>query len=276
MSRILVVSEDRRLHQAVLRALKGDGHFIWWAPNTDCALDLLADLQVDLVITDLLTPAADGKEFLEPMRRDHPDLKFVMIIERGAPAAAIRALREHVCDFLVRPFTIEELRVVVNSALVACPAHEIEVVSAQPEWVELRVPCDRATLAPLQKLLGELETDLPPEMSEAITYAFGEMLCNAIQHGCKLDPEKRVAVSILRLKRAVICRIKDPGEGFDPSRLEHAAVNNPNDDPLRHVAIREEKGLRAGGFGILMTRQLVDDLVYNERHNELMFVKFLP
>jgi len=39
--------------------------------------------------------------------------------------------------------------------------------------------------------------------------------------------------------------------------------------------VREEKGLRPGGFGILMTKQLVDDLIYNERHNELMFVKFL-
>ncbi len=73
----------------------------------------------------------------------------------------------------------------------------------------------------------------------------------------------------------MICRIKDPGNGFDPSHLEHAAVNNPVDDPFHHVGVREEKGLRPGGFGILMTRQLVDDLVYNELHNELMFVKFL-
>jgi hypothetical protein len=53
-------------------------------------------------------------------------------------------------------------------------------------------------------------------------------------------------------------------------------VNNPDDDPLHHVAVREERGLRAGDFGILMTKQLVDELVYNKRHNELMFVKFLP
>jgi anti-sigma regulatory factor (Ser/Thr protein kinase) len=103
---------------------------------------------------------------------------------------------------------------------------------------------------PLQKLLGELETDLPPEMSEAISYAFGEMLSNAIEHGCKLEREKCVAGSILRLKRAVVCWIKDPGEGFDPTRLEHAAVNNPDDDPLHHVAVREARacGLAASAF----------------------------
>ena len=67
------------------------------------------------------------------------------------------------------------------------------------------------------------------------------MLSNAIEHGCKLDQTKRVLVSILRLKRAVICRIKDPGEGFDPDELECAAVKNSIGDPLHHVAVREAR-----------------------------------
>ena len=59
------------------------------------------------------------------------------------------------------------------------------------------------------------------------------------------------------------------------STLDHAAINNPNDNPVRHAAVREEKGLRGGGFGILLVSQLVDELVYNERHNEVQFVKYL-
>jgi len=94
--------------------------------------------------------------------------------------------------------------------------------------------------------------------------------------GCgRLDPEKRVDVRFVRLKRAVICRVKDPGNGFDPARLGHAAINNPNNDPMRHASVRQSKGLRGGGFGILITSQLVDELVYNERHNEVLFVKYL-
>ncbi|HEV2663511.1 MAG TPA: ATP-binding protein, partial [Blastocatellia bacterium] len=95
------------------------------------------------------------------------------------------------------------------------------------------------------------------------------------EHGGKLDPTKYVEVLCVLLKRAIIYWIKDPGEGFDPSALEHAAVNNPAGDPFRHVSVRDEKGLRAGGFGILMADQLVDELVYNERRNEVMFVKYL-
>jgi len=173
------------------------------------------------------------------------------------------------------PFTADGTRAVLSDVLAECPAAGIEVVSATREWVELRVPCDLAAVPPLQKLLTQLDADLPPEVREAISYAFREMLTNAVEYGGRLDPSKRVEVRFVRLKRAVICRIKDPGDGFDPARLEHAAINNPNHDPLRHASVREERGLRAGGFGILLTSQLVDELVYNERHNELMFVKYL-
>src|SRR6266498_726895 len=152
---------------------------------------------------------------------------------------------------------------------------KIEVISAEPHWVQLRVPCDLAAVPILQKLLTQLKADLPEDTREAIAYAFREMLNNAIEHGGKLDPTKYVEVLCVLLKRAIIYWIKDPGEGFDPSALEHAAVNNPAGDPFRHVSVRDEKGLRAGGFGILMADQLVDELVYNERRNEVMFVKYL-
>jgi anti-sigma regulatory factor (Ser/Thr protein kinase) len=173
------------------------------------------------------------------------------------------------------PFTAAELRATVTDVLAGCPAVGIEIVSAVPEWVELRVPSDLRAIPPLQKLLAQLDADLPQEIGEAISYAFREMLSNALEHGGRLDPTERVEIKFVRLKRAVICQIKDPGDGFDPARMRHAAINNPNDDPLRHASAREEKGLRAGGFGILLTSQLVDDLVYNERHNELLFVKYL-
>lgn len=73
----------------------------------------------------------------------------------------------------------------------------------------------------------------------------------------------------MRLKRAFICRIKDPGDGFDPSSLDHAAINNPNDNPFRHALVRE-KGTARGRLGNSASSQLVDDLVYNERHNEVI------
>ena len=44
---------------------------------------------------------------------------------------------------------------------------------------------------------------------------------------------------------------------------------------MEHIETRMELGLRPGGFGILMTRSLVDDLIYNEAGNEVLLIKYL-
>jgi anti-sigma regulatory factor (Ser/Thr protein kinase) len=168
-----------------------------------------------------------------------------------------------------------ELEARLTKALVACLSAGIEIVSLLPEWVELRVPSDLSVISPAQELVTQLESGLSPEVSEAISGAFREMLCNAVEYGGHLDPAALVEVRLIRLQHAFICRIKDPGDGFDLSGLDHAAISNPKDNPIRHAFVREEKGLRGGGFGILLASQLVDDLVYNERHNEVLFVKYL-
>ncbi len=73
----------------------------------------------------------------------------------------------------------------------------------------------------------------------------------------------------------VLCRVKDPGEGFSLDKIRHAAIANPPDDPIRHIAEREAQGLRPGGFGVLLTRHLVDDLIYGEKGNDVLLVKYL-
>jgi CheY-like chemotaxis protein/anti-sigma regulatory factor (Ser/Thr protein kinase) len=275
MSKILIVDDEPVLHQLMRVALADEGHTLLHATTATRGLELLAQEPVDLVLTDFVMPGMDGVEFLERLHRQHGDLKCIMITGHGTSEAVLGALREKVCDFLIKPFNIDDLRVAVNAALAACGVSDIEVVSARPGWVELRVPCDLSAVPPLQKLLSQLKADLPQETREAIAYAFREMLNNAIEHGGKLDPAKRVEVSYVRLKRAIIYRIKDPGEGFKLLDIEHAAVNNPSDDPFRHILVRDEQGLRAGGYGILLTKQLVDEIAYNERGNELIFVKYL-
>jgi anti-sigma regulatory factor (Ser/Thr protein kinase) len=84
-----------------------------------------------------------------------------------------------------------------------------------------------------------------------------------------------VRTTILRTPKAVIVHIADPGSGFSLEFLPHAAISNPEDSPIRHVEVRAEEGRRPGGFGILMTRNMVDELLYNERGNAVLFVKYL-
>jgi anti-sigma regulatory factor (Ser/Thr protein kinase) len=57
--------------------------------------------------------------------------------------------------------------------------------------------------------------------------------------------------------------------------VDHAAVAHRSEDPFAHSGVREERGMRPGGYGIQLAKSLVDELVYNEAHNEVVMVKYL-
>jgi anti-sigma regulatory factor (Ser/Thr protein kinase) len=50
---------------------------------------------------------------------------------------------------------------------------------------------------------------------------------------------------------------------------------NPPHDPLRHVHFREAQNLRPGGFGVLLARNSVDELIYNEQGNDVLLIKYV-
>jgi anti-sigma regulatory factor (Ser/Thr protein kinase) len=123
--------------------------------------------------------------------------------------------------------------------------------------------------------MAQLKTDLPDDVRESVGRAFRELLFNAVEWGGQLDPNRKVRIACLRMRRMLLYRIQDPGSGFQLEDLTHAAVSYPPDQPFEHVRVREEKGLRSGGFGIMLAKATVDELLYNEARNEVVFIKYL-
>jgi len=137
------------------------------------------------------------------------------------------------------------------------------------------VPCDLDCARRITLFLDQLKIELPEDVRDRVWQAFRELLTNAVEWGGKLDPNRKVRVAFVHTPRMLLYRIADPGPGFKFEGLTHAAAGYPGDDPMVHIEEREKKGLRPGGLGIFMTRELVDDLVYNEAQNEVLFVKYL-
>lgn len=123
--------------------------------------------------------------------------------------------------------------------------------------------------------MRQMEPKLPEEIAAPISQCFRELLMNAVEWGGKLDSSRRVRIAYLRTPRMVQYRIADPGPGFQFENLAHAAIGQPEGDVVTHTRIRDEKGIRAGGFGLLMVRAMSDELIYNEKHNEVVFIKYL-
>ena len=212
---------------------------------------------------------------LRRVRSIQPATKVILTGDFDPPRI-LAAIRQRAFGYLHRPLSPGPLSELVQQALDSDAwQDDIRVVSARPEWITLDVRCKIEAADRTTHFLREITAHMSTQSGEDVASAFRELLMNAIEHGGKNNPHKRVRTSILHTARALIVHIHDPGTGFSLDFLPHAAISNPQDSPIRHVEVRAEEGRRPGGFGILLTKNLVDELLYNERGNAVLFIKYL-
>jgi anti-sigma regulatory factor (Ser/Thr protein kinase)/CheY-like chemotaxis protein len=271
----ILVSDDPQVKAMLGQILARERWIVYNAADNAAALQLSDVGRVDLVVTGAKTSGREDVELLRQIRRHHPHIRFVILTSETTPADVVSAMREHAFGYFSMSSSLPVLTSIVQHAIAEpCWDDGIEIVSATPDWVVLKARCEMKTAERLERFFYEM-IDLPEADKDVLAIAFREMLMNAIEHGGKFDPDKYVEISYVRTRRAVACRIKDPGEGFDLKNIPHAAVMNPPEDPLRHLTYREAQNLRAGGFGVLLVKHSIDELLYNEKGNEVVLVKYI-
>jgi len=268
-----MVDGDPAVQELLADLLKQEDRTVQGVSGGQEALDLLRTTPYDLVVADPGNNGWQGGELMRRVRAVRPETKVILTGAQD-PGKAISALRDHAYSYFHKPLTPVPLADMVRRALDSSSwTKDIQVRSARPEWVTLEVSGKLDAAERAAQLLRELVADLSTATCEDVTVAFHELMMNAIEHGCKSDSRKHVHVSVLRTSQALMVHLRDPGKGFALGEIKHAAVCNPENSPTRHVEIREEQGQRPGGFGILMASKLVDELLYNERGNEVFFQK---
>lgn len=275
MSKILVVDDDDTTRLVIRRTLTKAGFQVTEAKDGVEALEILRRRRFDLMLLDVWMPRMTGLDLLAELRSAKRAPRVLVMTSDDAPETQLKAVREQAFMYVHKPVEPTKLLQTVREALEAPEPPRIEVLSARSEWVELLVPCSREAVGRIEAVMAQLETNLPSELRESIGFAFRELLMNAVEWGGGLDPTRKVRISCLRSKRMILYRIADPGVGFKIEDLPHAAIGQSPDDPIAHMQVREAKGLRPGGFGLLSVRSSVDELLYNEQRNEVVFVKYL-
>jgi anti-sigma regulatory factor (Ser/Thr protein kinase)/CheY-like chemotaxis protein len=245
------------------------------ADSNKSALEMLKSQAYDLVLTGEETSGKQDVELLRQIRIVRPHVRLIIMTSKTTPGDVIAAMRERAFSYFSEPYDMGSFEQMLKLATTGPVWDEgIEVLSATPQLIQLITRCDRRTADRLIQFIHEVP-DLPIKERDAVGLAFREMLMNAIEHGAHFKATQHVSISYIRAKQMVLCRVKDPGEGFSFEELSHAAVSNPPSEPIRHEAIREEKGLRPGGFGILLTKNIIDELIYGETGNEVVLIKYL-
>ena len=274
-SRSLLVVADADLSTQLSCYLLQQAWEVEYVLSNDEAMLALRRRPFDLIVTAQETSAIEDIRLLQRIRSFRPHTRMIVLTRDSTTSDVLLALRERAFSYFSAPYTFQSLAEAIHAAMEQpCWDDGIEVSFATPVWVRLLVRCDKGTADRLMQFFVEM-VDMPDEEKGQVAYAFREMLINAMAHGGKFDPNQYVEISYLRTQHAVACRVKDPGQGFSLDELHHAALTNPPDDPVRHMHIRESSGLPPGGYGILLSLQLVDELLYNEHGNEVLLIKYL-
>jgi DNA-binding NtrC family response regulator len=115
--RILLVDDEADTLDACTQILRKDGCQVETATSAQEAIQLLRTSPFDLTITDLKMPQVDGLELLKAIKRIDPEMAVVMITGYATVETAVAAMKEGAYDYIQKPFTPDELRLVVRNAL---------------------------------------------------------------------------------------------------------------------------------------------------------------
>ncbi len=276
MGRVMMVGHNEPLFVRLSEHHDLRSHELLYSESLVDALNRLHEQPWDVVVSDLDVSTRESIAFASEMAQLHPCIRIITLWPEATGQDVIAAMRAKVFACFTAPFDTAEVADMVRTALRATDwRHAIEVVSGLPHWLTLRVACHLINADRLTRFMSELETGMPEGERDLLVAAFRELLLNAMEHGAGFDPDKIIEVTAARTARAIVYHFKDPGQGFDVEDLKHAAHTHQPDDSVASAWERASMGMRPGGFGMLIARQVADELVYNERRNEVLMIKHL-
>src|ERR1700741_4605962 len=114
---LLLVEDEAPLREVIALQLVDHGYHVEQADSGEAAIARLADFAFDIIITDLRLPGIDGSSVVEAAVERYPDIVAIVITGYGTFKDAVEAIKRGASDFVNKPFQIDELLHVLDSAL---------------------------------------------------------------------------------------------------------------------------------------------------------------
>jgi CheY-like chemotaxis protein/anti-sigma regulatory factor (Ser/Thr protein kinase) len=271
-ARILVVEDDRDLCNLLSTLLDVAGYSTDTACDGGNIVERVAAERPDAVVLDVMLPDRSGFDICRDLkfRRDTNLIPIVMLTAMQGKDAEQSGFRVGANRYLNKPFEPDDLLNGIREAL----DHRRQLEAGRTHTaIEIQMNSDSRNREQLNDLLSELFvlTPLSDEDVGKIRYAALEMIENAMEWGNRRRSDLMVTVAYEVTDDQVKFVITDQGQGFDPKTLQHAACD---EDPCKHLCVREKLGLRDGGFGMMIARGIMDEVRYNERGNQVTLIKY--
>ncbi len=132
--KVLVVEDDKAIRRGIVDALRFQGYETFEADNGNDGLDRAIKVGCDLILLDLVLPGRDGLDILREVRSARPTMPVIVLTARGAESDRIEGLLLGADDYVVKPFSVNELLARVEAVLRRSPERPSDVS-------EIKVPC---------------------------------------------------------------------------------------------------------------------------------------
>ena len=117
MPAILIVEDEAKMRRLLELNLGEDGFTTFSAEDAETGLKLLRQNHIDLVVTDLKLPGINGLEFLQTIKRQNEALPVVVTTAFGSVETAVEAMKSGASDYVLKPFSLTEMRMVIRKEL---------------------------------------------------------------------------------------------------------------------------------------------------------------
>ncbi|MFW6052963.1 MAG: ATP-binding protein [Desulfosalsimonas sp.] len=115
--RALVIDDEERIRDACNRMLTEDGFEVACAQNGEDGLQMIEETHFDIILLDLMMPGLSGFDVLSRVKSLHPETVVIVITGYATIEHSIEAMKKGAFDFLTKPFSPQDLRLVVSKAI---------------------------------------------------------------------------------------------------------------------------------------------------------------
>ncbi|WP_406693509.1 response regulator [Singulisphaera sp. Ch08] len=271
MGTALIVEDHPDQAEMVARLLRLHGYASIVAETGESGLEMARRLEPDVVLLDLMLPDINGFDVCRRLRSDRVTMltPVVMLTALGGSENRLRGFRVGANAYLTKPYGMQELFDAIKAA--RAWRTEIELEKMQGE-IHVELNSEITLLQDLNDFLMSLckSTPLDHDQVMQLRQAVMEIAQNAIEWGNRHQSDRLVNITYRIFDERIEIEVRDQGSGFDLNNLPHAAMP---DDPFSHLDVRDKLGLRAGGFGLMICKGMVDELRYNDAGNEVTLIK---
>jgi CheY-like chemotaxis protein len=275
---VLIAEDDAAARSGLAQLIANAGYTVTTAADGREALEQVDRTQPGVVLLDIWMPHLNGLQVLSELKARPSRPRVIVMTADDTPETVLLTLRQDAYQFISKPIELQPLLHLlgdVNEAPAVEPAPSIVVLSARAGWVELLLPCTQEVADRIEGYVASLETDLPDDIRASVGMVFKELLLDAMGGEGHFDQQHRVRIACLRAKRMLMFRIADAGYGFRASDVgassDTAGPGQRQDQP----APADTGAAPTLRPGLLLARELADELLVNERRDEVVFVKYL-